>query len=59
VYLDGHRHPTRVRAAWVTDDDITATAERYPARAGAVTDLDPQPIDDQGATVVELVEGTV
>ncbi|HEX6237618.1 MAG TPA: FtsK/SpoIIIE domain-containing protein, partial [Acidimicrobiales bacterium] len=31
VLLDGDRYPTRVRAAWVSDDDITATAAQHPA----------------------------
>lgn len=30
VLLEGHREPTRVRAAYVTDDDITAMARDYP-----------------------------
>ena len=30
--LDGDHYPTRVRAAWVSDEDIAATAARYPAR---------------------------
>jgi S-DNA-T family DNA segregation ATPase FtsK/SpoIIIE len=31
VLLDGQQYPTRVRTAWVSDDDITATAARHPA----------------------------
>jgi S-DNA-T family DNA segregation ATPase FtsK/SpoIIIE len=31
VKVDGQREPVRVRAAYVTDDDIVATADRYPA----------------------------
>jgi S-DNA-T family DNA segregation ATPase FtsK/SpoIIIE len=31
VKVDGVREPVRVRAAYVTDDDIEATASRYPA----------------------------
>lgn len=38
VVLDGLPDPVRVRAAWVTDDDITAMSERYPARRGDVID---------------------
>ena len=38
VVLDGHPDPVRARAAWVTDDDIAAMAERYPARRGDVID---------------------
>ncbi len=30
--LDGDHYPTRVRAAWVSDEDIATTAARYPAR---------------------------
>jgi hypothetical protein len=30
--LDGDHYPTRVRAAWVSDEDIAATAARCPAR---------------------------
>jgi S-DNA-T family DNA segregation ATPase FtsK/SpoIIIE len=35
--LDGEQHPTRVRAAWISDDDIDALARQYPAghRTGA------------------------
>ncbi|HEX6238606.1 MAG TPA: FtsK/SpoIIIE domain-containing protein [Acidimicrobiales bacterium] len=33
VLLDGERYPTRVRAAWVSDDDIQATAAKHPAPA--------------------------
>ena len=32
--LDGEQHPTRVRASWVSDADIEALAQDYPARAG-------------------------
>jgi hypothetical protein len=38
VVLDGLPDPVRVRASWVTDDDIAAMAERYPARRGDVID---------------------
>jgi S-DNA-T family DNA segregation ATPase FtsK/SpoIIIE len=34
VLLDGDLHPTRVRAAWVSDDDIDALARDYPAHSG-------------------------
>jgi S-DNA-T family DNA segregation ATPase FtsK/SpoIIIE len=37
VLLDGDQHPTRVRAAWVTDDDIAAMAARYPASGVELT----------------------
>jgi DNA segregation ATPase FtsK/SpoIIIE, S-DNA-T family len=38
VVLDGHPDPVRARAAWVSDQDIAAMAERYPARRGDVID---------------------
>jgi S-DNA-T family DNA segregation ATPase FtsK/SpoIIIE len=38
VVLDGLPNPVRVRAAWVTDDDIAAMADAYPARRGDVID---------------------
>ena len=38
VMLDGFPNPLRVRAAWVTDDDLAAMAETYPARRGDVID---------------------
>ena len=45
VVLDGQQTPTRVRAAWVTDDDIATMASDYtPRRSGAggqVVDLPP------------------
>lgn len=31
MLLDGQHYPTRVRAAWVSDDDIATTAARHPA----------------------------
>ena len=31
VLLDGDTHPTRVRASWVSDDDIAALGSAYPA----------------------------
>jgi S-DNA-T family DNA segregation ATPase FtsK/SpoIIIE len=34
VRVDGIREPARVRAGWVTDDDIAAMAASYPAPAG-------------------------
>jgi S-DNA-T family DNA segregation ATPase FtsK/SpoIIIE len=38
VVLDGQPDPVRARAAWVSDEDIAAMAERYPARRGDVID---------------------
>jgi S-DNA-T family DNA segregation ATPase FtsK/SpoIIIE len=63
VLLDGQQDPTRVRAAWVADEDIAAMAARYPAphrRAGGdrqVVDLAAQ-VEHDARPVVELVEGT-
>jgi S-DNA-T family DNA segregation ATPase FtsK/SpoIIIE len=36
--LDGLATPVKARAGWVTDDDIAAIVERYPARRGDVID---------------------
>jgi S-DNA-T family DNA segregation ATPase FtsK/SpoIIIE len=49
VLLDGLTDPTRVRAGWVTDTDITAMADRYPARRGDVID----------ATTVDAATGVI
>jgi S-DNA-T family DNA segregation ATPase FtsK/SpoIIIE len=38
VVLDGDLHPTRVRASWVSDDDIEALAADYPAPSGGAGD---------------------
>jgi S-DNA-T family DNA segregation ATPase FtsK/SpoIIIE len=61
VLLDGHQHPTRVRAAWVDDDDIAGMADDHPAPDrdghGQLVTLDPQTNGD-GHRVVELVEGS-
>lgn len=53
--LDGHHHPTRVRAAWISDHDIDTLARAYPApslEAGAdgaaVIDLTDQARDREG-----------
>jgi S-DNA-T family DNA segregation ATPase FtsK/SpoIIIE len=42
VWCDGEREPTRVRASWVSDNDIAAMALTYPAPTGvgSVTALD-------------------
>jgi hypothetical protein len=53
VVLDGHPDPLRVRAAWVTDDEIAAMAERYPARRGDV--IDAQVLDDTTSDSPESV----
>jgi hypothetical protein len=60
VVLDGLPNPVRIRAAWVTDDDIAAMAERYPARRGDVIDTDladthTAPTD---SNVIELLPAT-
>ena len=61
--IDGLPHPIRARAGWVTDHDIAAMVERYPARRGdvidtslvdqatgvIVTDLVPRPDEDTAA----------
>jgi hypothetical protein len=55
VVLDGLPDPVRVRASWVTDDDIAAMAERYPARRGDV--IDAVAVDTStGVGVVPVVE---
>jgi S-DNA-T family DNA segregation ATPase FtsK/SpoIIIE len=53
IVLDGHPDPLRVRAAWVTDADIAAMAERYPARRGDVIDA---AVVDDTAVPVRVVE---
>jgi DNA segregation ATPase FtsK/SpoIIIE, S-DNA-T family len=60
VVLDGIPTPVRVRASWVTDDDITAMADRYPARRGDVIDATVVEATDPVAdvTAVELVPST-
>lgn len=49
--IDGLPHPLRARAGWVTDDDIAAMVERYPARRGDVIDTTATPAD---TTVIDL-----
>jgi S-DNA-T family DNA segregation ATPase FtsK/SpoIIIE len=57
VWCDGETEPTRVRASWVSDDDIAALAATYaPARRGSgtagggqVVDLPPVEDDEPGA----------
>jgi S-DNA-T family DNA segregation ATPase FtsK/SpoIIIE len=44
VVVDGLPDPVRVRAAWVSDDDIAAMAAAYPARRGDV--IDAQVVED-------------
>ncbi len=47
VWCDGENEPTRVRASWVSDDDIAAMAAAYTpgAAPGAPSDDDPAVID--------------
>jgi S-DNA-T family DNA segregation ATPase FtsK/SpoIIIE len=53
VWCDGEPDPTRVRAAWVSDDDIAALADQYAPgagrRDGQVVDLAPPVEDDDEA----------
>jgi S-DNA-T family DNA segregation ATPase FtsK/SpoIIIE len=60
VVLDGLPNPVRVRAAWVTDDDIAAMAEQYPARRGDVidTDLADTHTPPAGGNVIDLLPAT-
>jgi S-DNA-T family DNA segregation ATPase FtsK/SpoIIIE len=55
VLLDGDTIPTRVRASWVSDDDIAATAADYaaPHEHGQVVVLDPDAVDGPGLAAVE------
>jgi S-DNA-T family DNA segregation ATPase FtsK/SpoIIIE len=55
VLLDGDTIPTRVRASWVSDDDIAATAADYaaPEEHGQVVVLDPDAVDGPGLAAVE------
>jgi S-DNA-T family DNA segregation ATPase FtsK/SpoIIIE len=52
--LDGRQHPTRVRAAWISDEDIDAVARGYPAahraaaNAAVVIDLTDKAPDREG-----------
>jgi DNA segregation ATPase FtsK/SpoIIIE, S-DNA-T family len=39
VHVDGAAEPVRVRFTWITDDDITGMAARWPAPTGQVIDL--------------------
>ena len=47
--LDGEQHPTRVRASWISDDDIDALARHYPARPPAAR-------HDEGPVVIDLTD---
>ena len=56
VWCDGETEPTRVRASWVSDDDIAALADTYtPGRTdrgssgGQVVDLPPADDGEAGA----------
>jgi len=47
VILEGHREPVRVRAGFVSDDDLVAT----------VRDFAPRPTPDQNCETLRLVTG--
>jgi DNA segregation ATPase FtsK/SpoIIIE, S-DNA-T family len=47
VWCDGEAEPTRVRASWVTDDDIAAAAAAYTPRT---------PSGDDDLTVIDLTD---
>jgi S-DNA-T family DNA segregation ATPase FtsK/SpoIIIE len=49
--LDGDQHPTRVRASWISDEDIHALARDYPA-PNRVTS------DDSAPAVIDLTDKT-
>jgi S-DNA-T family DNA segregation ATPase FtsK/SpoIIIE len=53
VVLDGHPDPVRARAAWVSDQDIAAMAERYPARRGDVIDAT---LTDEATVPARVIE---
>jgi S-DNA-T family DNA segregation ATPase FtsK/SpoIIIE len=46
--LDGEQHPTRVRAAWISDHDIDTLAHSYPANHPA----------DEVPVVIDLTDKT-
>jgi S-DNA-T family DNA segregation ATPase FtsK/SpoIIIE len=50
--LDGHQHPTRVRAAWVSDHAIDALARDYPAAHR------PRPASGDDPVVIDLTDKT-
>jgi S-DNA-T family DNA segregation ATPase FtsK/SpoIIIE len=50
VWCDGEQQPTRVRAGWVSDDDIAATVAAY-------TPGTPPPADEP-TTVIDLTDKT-
>lgn len=54
VVLDGLPNPVRARAAWVTDDEIAAMADRYRARRGDV--IDATVVDDGSAVPTRVVD---
>jgi DNA segregation ATPase FtsK/SpoIIIE, S-DNA-T family len=47
VWCDGEPEPTRVRASWISDDDIAATVTAYTPRT---------PTGDDGLTVIDLTD---
>jgi S-DNA-T family DNA segregation ATPase FtsK/SpoIIIE len=54
--IDGLAHPIKARAGWVTDEDIAAMVEQYPARRGNVIDTTATPGDGpwSDSTVIDL-----
>jgi DNA segregation ATPase FtsK/SpoIIIE, S-DNA-T family len=51
VWCDGDNEPTRIRAGWVTDDDIAAMAATYTPGTTA-------PASDDGHMVIDLTDPT-
>ena len=49
--LEGQQHPTRVRAAWISDDDIDDLARTHPAPS-------PAALDNDGPVVIDLTDKT-
>jgi S-DNA-T family DNA segregation ATPase FtsK/SpoIIIE len=54
VKLDGVREPVRVRASYLTDDDIADVARKYPTPVHLVPAPAPVPADEPTAEPVEL-----
>ncbi len=49
--LEGQQHPTRVRAAWISDNDIDDLARTHPAPS-------PAALDNDGPVVIDLTDKT-
>jgi DNA segregation ATPase FtsK/SpoIIIE, S-DNA-T family len=54
VWCDGENEPTRVRASWVSDDDIAAMVAAYTPG----TPASPSPDADGGSGVIDLTDTT-